>query len=188
MAATTEQILAPKRFELDRAKLKALVHYVCYKADAMELLGATKLNKILFYSDFLFFKIEGRPITGETYVKQQHGAVPRHVLSVLEELRAEGTLLIRDVPYFGYSRRDFVCLGAPDLSLFSPQEIALIDTVIEVVVFGHTARSISELSHDDAWEVASIGEQIPYEAAFASSTGELDASDLEWPDTSRDRN
>ena len=32
-------------------KFKSAIHYVCYKADDPSVLGAIKLNKVLWYSD-----------------------------------------------------------------------------------------------------------------------------------------
>lgn len=36
-------------------KFKALVHYICWKVEDPRQLGATKLNKILWFSDVLTY-------------------------------------------------------------------------------------------------------------------------------------
>ncbi len=44
----------------------------------------------------------------------------------------------------------------------TPEEIALIDEIIEIISNDHTAQSISDLTHDEVWKVAKEGEEIPY--------------------------
>jgi len=58
----------PPQQSLDQRKLKALIHYICYQCHDPSVLGATKLNKILWYSDVIAFARAGASITGETYV------------------------------------------------------------------------------------------------------------------------
>lgn len=156
----------------DRAKFKALVHYVCYKAPNPKKLGATKLNKILFYADMEAYLQRGRPISGEIYVKRQHGPAPRHVQEVLEELKAEQAILISEASGYGiytgqYRQRRFYPVRKPDLSIFDGLEVELVDEIIHVICERHTARSISERSHDVVWESAEMGEEIPYYTAYA---------------------
>ena len=74
----------PPQQSLDQRKLKALIHYICYQCHDPSVLGATNLNKILWYSDVIAFARAGASITGETYVKQQFGPVPRHILGILK--------------------------------------------------------------------------------------------------------
>ncbi|HEX9660433.1 MAG TPA: hypothetical protein VGA18_09030, partial [Rhodothermales bacterium] len=65
------------------------MHYVCYKAPNPKKLGATKLNKILFFSEMQSFLLSGNAIAGEKYVKRQFGPTSFHLLSTLDTLQAE---------------------------------------------------------------------------------------------------
>ncbi len=165
---------------LDRNKLKALVHYICFQYHDPSVLGATKLNKILWYSDVIAYATTGASITGETYTKQQFGPVPRHILGIIDELKAEAALAVREVEYFGKVKKEYVALRKPDISMFTPDEISLIDSVIDVVCHKHTAASISLASHDAIWKLAEIGEEIPLYAALASELGEVTDEDVKW--------
>ena len=72
---------------LDWAKFKSAVHYICDKASSdPSVLGAIKLNKVLWYSDVINYLITGKPITGETYIKRQHGPVPKDIIRAIDEL------------------------------------------------------------------------------------------------------
>ena len=118
---------------LDRDKLRALVHYVCYRAPSPERLGKTKLNKILYYSDIEAYVALGGPITGETYVKHQYGPVSQHIDEVLEELEKERLIAIAEASgyhvYSGqpYMQWQYVSLRRPDISRFKAEEVAIVE-------------------------------------------------------------
>lgn len=165
--------------EFNKEKFKNLVLYVCSKCDPKEL-GSTKLNKVLLYSDmFSYLHLQG-PITGEIYVKRQFGPVPKHILPIIAEMELEGKIVTRDGKIFRYDKKEYIALKDPDLTLFTADEISMVDDLIEIICKEHTAKSISEASHDRIWELAEIGEEIPYYAFLASKTGEIDKEDIEW--------
>jgi hypothetical protein len=161
-------------------KLEALAHYICYKCQAPTALGSTKLNKILWYSDVISLKLRGEAITGETYVKRQYGPVPKRILEVIKRLEKRGDIVVRPSDYHGYAKRDFIAMTKPDFSVFSPEEISIVDDVLREVCYSHTATSISLSTHDDIWRLADIGEEIPLETAFASELAEISEDDVRW--------
>jgi hypothetical protein len=165
--------------ETNVAKFKSLVHYICWRCADPTKLGAVKLNKALWRADFSAYLELGVPVTGATYVKRQFGPVPYAILPALRELEGEGKLSIREVEFHEKGKREFFALTRPDLSSFSAEEMSLIDEAIEYVTEKHTARSISEESHDRIWELARIGEEIPYYTMF-SKAAEITEHDIEW--------
>ena len=162
-------------------KFKALVHYVCDQCvGCPERLGATKLNKILWFSDVLAYVSLGEAITGEEYIKRQFGPVPRTILEALRELENEGQILIREMPSYYYSQRLFLSLTKADETVFSTDQLHVIDGIIDWIVYEHTASTISRLSHNDSWKAARIGEVIPHHAYFASFPREINEHDIAW--------
>jgi hypothetical protein len=161
-------------------KFEALAHYICYKCQDPTVLGSTKLNKILWYSDVIALQMRGETITGETYVKQQYGPVPKHILETIKKLEKQKDIVVRQADYHGYPKRDFIAMTKPDFSMFSPEEISIVDDVLREVCYNHTATSISLATHDDIWKLADIGEEIPLETAFASSLGDISEDDVRW--------
>ena len=162
-------------------KFKALVHYVCdYCIETPGKLGATKLNKILWFSDVAAYVYLGKPLTSEEYIKRQFGPVPMTILPTLEELEGEGKLSIRDISSYGYRQRLFLSSEKADNAAFSDDELSLIDNIIDCIVHEQTASSISEISHNEAWKAARIGETIPHHAFFASKLGEINEHDMKW--------
>lgn len=143
-------------------------------------LGATKLNKILWYADITSYLYLEKPIIGETYIKRQYGPVPIHAPKTIAELVNSQQIVVRPTEYFGYPKREYIALTKPDLTLFSADEISIVDELIDVVCREFTAKAISETTHDKIWQLAQIGEEIPYCAVFASRLGEIDETDIAW--------
>ena len=159
----------------DERKLKELILYVADRCEADPTFGAVKLNKILFYADFLAFASTGKPITGVGYEKMQLGPVPSALQQASASLIAEGDLARQRKDRFGRTQVRFVALRAPDLSLFTGAEIALVDEVVAALK-GVNAAEVSDLSHlEHGWQLASLREFIPYETVFLSNEPVTDA-------------
>ncbi len=162
-------------------KFQTLVHHVCNLASPNQSeLGAVKLNKVLWYADSIHFLEHGESITGETYVKQPLGPVPKHVLQALKNLEVKNLVRRGKVEHFGLMKNEYFCVDEPDISCFSSEQQSLIQTAYNHVCKNHTATSISEETHGIIWSIAEIGEEIPLATVFASSVGEIDETDMDW--------
>ena len=96
------------------------------------------------------------------------------------DLLLENKLAIRETELYGKPKREFFAKEPADISVFTPEEISLVDDVVGKICEGHTAASISGLTHDDVWELAEIGEEIPLYAVLAGRAGEVDEETIEW--------
>ena len=160
-------------------RLASLTHYVIWKCDPAEL-GAVKLYKILWFADLERYRRTGRTITGATaYTKLPHGPVPKGAKRALSALEAEGKIAQATENYFGRPKTMFMALHRPDLTEFEGDEIATVDMMAEIICRKHTAKSISEASHDALWDETPIGQDILIGAA-AVIPGEATADDLAW--------
>jgi hypothetical protein len=166
--------------EFDRDKFKALLHYVVWKAGDKEGFGATKLYKVLWFSDARAYMLQGDPITGETYVREKYGPLPTHALSTIDELAREGTITISAGDYYGKAIRHFHSMRLPDKLALSARQREIVEYWIKHIADEHTATSISEESHDYAWEIATLGEKIPYHAIFAIRIRDPEGEELKW--------
>jgi hypothetical protein len=156
--------------EPDETKFKELVLYISAKSQNDPKFGRTKLNKILFYSDFMAFRMYNRPITGVEYRALENGPVPKRMIPILDQLKESGALVEHETRYFERQQIRQLALRPADLSVFSATEIALVDQVIDDLR-EHNATEVSELSHKfPGWKAAIAGEEsIPYEMAYTSS-------------------
>jgi len=159
-----------KKWPENDARYRELVLYICQKCAMDPKFGATKLNKILYFSDFLAYATLGEPITGFEYQRLPNGPAPRRMLPMREEMEKKRDLGFQFVVLKGgRTQRRAVNLRAPDLGVFAAEQIALIDRVIEEL-WDLDAEGVSELSHRMmGWRLADLNEVIPYETVFISS-------------------
>jgi hypothetical protein len=150
------------------ARLKEMILYISRKCAPDHSFGAIKLNKILWWSDFMAYAQHGEGITGVEYQRLAQGPAPRRLVPARQELIAdERAVVLHFSELGGYTRKVIHAKDEPCLTMFSAAQIAIVDEVIERVG-GLTASTVSNLSHGKAWEIADDGESIPYEAVFLS--------------------
>jgi hypothetical protein len=166
--------------DFDRNKFKALLHYVVWRAGDRDGFGAPKLYKVLWFSDARAFMLTKEPITGETYVREKFGPLPEHALGIIAELERDGAIRCWADQYYNRSIRRFKSLRQPDRLSLDDRQREIVDYWIHHISFDHTATSISEDSHDLAWEIAKMGEEIPYYAIFATRIRDPVGEELEW--------
>lgn len=164
-----------------KRRFKKLVHYVLSRVDEPKKLGATKLNKVLWFIDTFSYRLNGESVSGDgVYVKRQYGPVPAKILETLRALEEEKAIHIRETTYFGKPKREFLALTAPSSDAFTEEERNLIDEVLEIICDSHTAASISDLSHDIIWDAAEMGEKIPLHAVLAARSAPPTKEDKKW--------
>lgn len=168
---------------MDRKKFKSLVHLICSRCqDNPSRLGAVKLNKVVWYIETNYYVgTGGKSLTGVRFTKQKNGPVAAAMVPVIKELVDEGALVVNDVSYYSFSKKEYITKKQPNLSLFTADEIQLIDRMIDAVCDLHTAASISDATHTESWEIAEMGETIPLFAIMAKPRRITDA-DRAWAD------
>ena len=178
-----------QQIKFNEQKFKELLLYIADKCENDPLFGAVKLNKILYLADNIAYAETGTPISGADYEASELGPAPTLLLPIRDDMAANGDLVVRQRSRFGYLQHRVTPLREPDLSLFSGQEIAIVDMVIDLCS-GGTGRDLTELTHGMyGWKVAEYRETIPYSAFFlcAAPPTKADverahelASQLEW--------
>ena len=125
----------------------------------------TKMNKVLFYIDFLSYREHGMAISGLAYNAIDFGPVPQRwdrVYSAFDEVVPES----RSV--HGQESISLTTWADADMSCFSEKEKDVIDSVCSRMK-SLSAHDISDLSHaEPAWQNhLHQTETIPYAEAFS---------------------
>ena len=162
----------------DEEKFRELVLYIATQCEEHPFFGATKLNKILFFSDFIAYEQLGAPITGAEYVALEYGPGPRRWVPIREDMRLDGDIEIRQTG----SQHRVLALRPPDLERFSPDERRIVDTVIAALEY-QDADSVTALSHRFlGWQAARAeflasgqAARIPYETVYVSDAQPTEA-------------
>jgi len=152
----------------DLEKLKRLIHYVAWKAGKQDWFGATKLYKVLWFADARRFVLTKHSITGAAYIREKYGPVPKYGATARVQLQKENA--IRETKEGDLTR--IIALKPPDVSIFTDDELKTVDYWIQHIDKNHTAKSVSEETHDYTWQIAKMGEELPLYAVLASRINE----------------
>jgi hypothetical protein len=158
-----------------KQRFRELIIYVSKKCEADPYFGAIKLNKILYYSDFNAYRSLGQPITGMAYFRLKLGPAPQALLPVRRELIAERAIELQTVLIGRYWQDRTIALRDPVLSYFEPDEMAVVDGVIDDL-WSQNATEVSDASHDVRWRTLRDRDLMPYEFAFLD--GEVSEEDI----------
>lgn len=164
--------------QFDKQKFKEAVWFLVDYCPPDEL-GNVKLHKMLYFSDMLKFLDTGSPLTGVEYQKQKFGPTARHLSAAVSELAKEGVIKLRTDDYHGFQKKTYLAVRGYHRAALSDADIELLTDVADFVR-GKTAKEISELSHNAAWETAELGETIPYFTALMLAPVEVREDDREW--------
>jgi hypothetical protein len=151
-----------------RQRFRELIVYISERCRGAEYFGATKLNKILYHSDFRAFERFGQPLTGVPYFALKAGPAPKTLLPVRRDLLNEGAIEIEKRAMGNRVQMRVVPLRKAYLELFTGDELALVDEVINEL-WNQSADEASNASHDIRWRTLKLKDDIPYEAVFLSN-------------------
>ena len=124
----------------------------------------TKMNKLLFYIDFLSYRKAGKSLTGLTYRALPYGPVPERwdrIYACFDEIVLEPRII--------GDREGLVIVpvGEPDTVLLSAEDMKIISFICTRFK-DCSAADISRISHEEeAWQSCSSNRlRIPYDYAF----------------------
>lgn len=124
----------------------------------------TKLNKEMFYADFLHYKLHGQSISGLQYQAIQYGPVPVHYDTVYDNIEgiSKEIVVAHDMESTKLS-----CVSC-NTNVFSEQELKTLGDVLAKIKPMCTQEVIERSHEEDAWKNYRKGNQIiPYSEAFS---------------------
>ena len=165
-------------------KARQTILFICKEMRFSKNFGSIVLNKALYYIDRFNYLETGKTVTGFGYVKQVYGPTPNpaEFLKLCEDMLKKKEISQQQIPNrLGRFQKCTIAETEPNMNIFTPQEVALMYNVIEILK-GHPVATISEFSHQSlAWEVAEQMEELP-PFTFLLKEAELTQSDLNWGD------
>jgi hypothetical protein len=155
-----------KTDKTDNGKLKELILLLARESEGDPNFGATKLNKELFYTDFLAYLNLGKAVTGQEYIALERGPAPKYKMVIINQMIKDGDLAIRKHEAFGNVQDRAFALREPDLKQFTPEEVQLVHYVLRRCRT-KTGKDLSTMSHTFVgWCLAKEKETIPYSVAL----------------------
>lgn len=152
----------------DARKFEELLLFIAEESVDDPNFGKTKLNKVLYYVDFLAYGAFGQPVTGAEYQRRPYGPVPRQITEARQRLVARGDAVVEVLERFGRRQERLTPRRSADRSMFTEDEQHLVVDVIKQL-WDKSAVEASDISHRElGWKLAKDRETIPYSTVFLS--------------------
>ncbi|MBB4664205.1 type II toxin-antitoxin system antitoxin SocA domain-containing protein [Conexibacter arvalis] len=163
-------------------RLEELILYVSRRMAADRHVGAgrIKLAKLLWRIDFTAYWKLGRPVSEATYTADRLGPVPAQEMMATRDLEAAGRF---EWENDWARRRAPIARDEPRMEMFTVEERALIDDVIERHRNENAAQMVEDAHLFPGWVHAwrdgqGRGVEIPYESVFWDRRTEPTAAEL----------
>ncbi len=150
-------------FKFNQNILRNLILYILEKCGGKPNVGETVLYKLLYFIDFDYFEMYGKPVTGMQYVKLQHGPVPyaAQYMKVIEMMKENSELTIITQSYYNKVQKRYIALTDSDIKVLIPF-IATINDVL-ARLSDMNATHIEQYVHGDMpWKLSQDKDVIDY--------------------------
>lgn len=158
--------------KLREDKLRQVLLYIAQQVGSRHNVGATVINKLLYFIDFDYYEKYGESITGLTYIRNHYGPTAHMptISATIKKMEKDGDLEIVETPYFNYTKRKYLPKKSAILTALNAQELEHIDKELERLA-DKSASELSDLSHRDMpWIATPAGDPIDYQLAMYRTT------------------
>jgi len=147
----SETFRGNRKFSVER--FKDIVYCIINRMEQMNyVVNKTKLNKLLFYTDFLHFREFGVSLTGAAYAKLPYGPCPDDFQHLLDLMEKENIIVVKEFYHpIGNEEIAESRLYTPASKreiLLSQREKEFIDFVVKTIG-SKKASELSDLSHKE---------------------------------------
>lgn len=145
-------------------KMDAMIVHLAFKGHN---LNPTKLNKLLFFSDFSNFRKRNKSISGTEYVALKYGPVYMNYDHEIRILEKKGEVRIKTISSKGnpariiLAKKDYI----PEKSILTKEELRILDWVVSEYDKKSTEELVLTSHREDAFWDSHFGEIISYEHA-----------------------
>jgi len=127
-------------------------------------LHATKLNKLLYYLDFVHFRDHKKSVTGDVYIHQGYGPVTSRADEVLASLKNDGIINTKIVDYKDGEmvHFEFKDLKKLDESIFSADQKKLLTQICNEFGNWPTEKIVAQAHLEAPWFYSKPYEIVDY--------------------------
>ena len=146
----------------ERAYRNAVLYFIKYCNN--QYLHATKLNKLLYYLDFVHFRDHKKPVTGDTYIHQGYGPVPARIDEILAKLKSDGLIDTKAVPHNDAEMINFELKDESKLdeSDFSTEQKKLLKQICDQFGNWPTEKIVAQTHLEAPWFYSKPYEIVDY--------------------------
>ncbi len=114
-------------------------------------LGATKLNKLLYYLDFISYRDRKKIVTGDVYVHKLFGPIPENADEILVKLQEEEKIKVDKVPYKDSGKFKFEANVKSSLSSFDSYEKELLKYLCNTFLPWSSSKIVNQTHLESPW-------------------------------------
>lgn len=145
-----------------KMNLRKLEVVIDYFASKLDYISKTKLNKLLFYTDFIYFSRYTKSMIGLTYIKNHYGPVPQKADLLYGLLVEEGSIEWEPFGYMNGYTGEYIKSNVYEEYIFDKKEEEVLRRVVELFK-DDNANEISKKSHEEiGWKNTEMKSRIPY--------------------------
>lgn len=132
-----------------------------------QYLHATKLNKLLYYLDFIYFRDHKESVTGDIYIHQEYGPVPSRIDEILAALKKDEAI---DTEIIDYKDGELVNFKFKDTqkineSVFSKEQKKLLKQICDEFGNWSTEKIVAQTHLEAPWFYSKPYEIVNYNYA-----------------------
>lgn len=127
-------------------------------------LGKTKLNKLLYYLDFVSFRDRQTSVTGDVYISKTYGPVPEKIDEMLAELKKSEDIQI-EPPSDDKKGFSFRLRTDPDLTVFDEYELSLLKKICDEFENWKTEKIVNQTHLEAPWFYSEPYDTVDYKYA-----------------------
>ena len=129
-----------------------------------QYLGKTKLNKLFYYLDFVYYRDHKKSVTGDIYICEQFGPVP-NMIDFIKSEAIKLQLIKAEIIDEKTGKEKYSLLKMPNLTCFNSDEKNLLNKICKNFK-SYTTNKIVDQTHFEApWFYSELYEQIDYNYA-----------------------
>ncbi|MCK5592158.1 MAG: SocA family protein [Candidatus Pacebacteria bacterium] len=148
---------------LNEKKYKnAVLYFIKYCNN--QYLGATKLNKLFYYLDFINHRDRKESVTGDIYIHNHYGPTPSALQGVLSGMIEDDDIEVTQDPFADSHKKSFaIKKGVLDESVFSGEEKVLLRSVCGEFLDWSTDKIVEQTHLEAPWFYSKPLEKVNYE-------------------------
>jgi len=129
-------------------------------------LGTTKLNKLLYYLDFLSYRDRQDTVTGDIYRHLDFGPVPKNVTDKLQNLKGIGAIDIQESLYKDTKTVNFTLNSEPDMTVFDDYETQMLGLINKTFKYWETKKIVDQTHLEAPWLYSNMFDDVDFEYAY----------------------
>jgi len=147
---------------LNKSKYKnAILYFIKYCNN--QYLGNTKLNKLLYYLDFINYRDRKKSVTGDFYIHNHYGPTSANINSILSEMKDDGEIEATEEAFRDSHVKSFIQKKNPDESVFTSDEKKLLKSVCEEFLDWSTDKIVEQTHLEAPWFYSKPFEKVNYD-------------------------